>query len=90
VSRSWDFATDFGAFDLSRHAWRAPLDQALVAADWASTPGDGGITAYRCDDPVARRCSALLAGHLLVVTFRRFQALTLPMAMTRAASAGSS
>jgi endoglucanase len=29
----WDFATDFGAFDLGRHAWRAPLAQALVAAE---------------------------------------------------------
>jgi len=26
----WDFATDFGAFDVSRHAWRAPLRQALL------------------------------------------------------------
>ena len=28
----WDFATDFGAFDVSRHAWRAPLRQALLGA----------------------------------------------------------
>ena len=26
----WDFATDFGAFDVSRHAWRAPLREALL------------------------------------------------------------
>jgi endoglucanase len=26
----WDFATDFGAFDVGRHAWRAPLRQALL------------------------------------------------------------
>jgi endoglucanase len=26
----WDFATDFGAFDLGRHAWRAPLKEALL------------------------------------------------------------
>jgi endoglucanase len=28
----WDFATDFGAFDVGRHAWRAPLRQALLGA----------------------------------------------------------
>ena len=28
----WDFATDFGAFDVSRHAWRAPLREALLGA----------------------------------------------------------
>ena len=26
----WDFATDFGAFDVEQHAWRAPLRQALL------------------------------------------------------------
>lgn len=26
----WDFATDFGAFDIGRHAWRAPLKEALL------------------------------------------------------------
>jgi endoglucanase len=26
----WDFATDFGAFDAGRHAWREPLAQALL------------------------------------------------------------
>ena len=26
----WDFGTDFGAFDLTRHAWRAPLREALL------------------------------------------------------------
>jgi endoglucanase len=26
----WDFATDFGAFDASRHAWRPPLRHALL------------------------------------------------------------
>jgi endoglucanase len=26
----WDFATDFGAYDLSRSAWRSPLRQALL------------------------------------------------------------
>lgn len=26
----WDFATDFGAFDVERHAWRTPLRQALL------------------------------------------------------------
>jgi endoglucanase len=26
----WDFATDFGAFDISRHAWREPLREALL------------------------------------------------------------
>ena len=26
----WDFATDFGAFDLDRHAWHEPLRQALL------------------------------------------------------------
>ena len=28
----WDFATDFGAFDLSQHAWRQPLRTALLDA----------------------------------------------------------
>jgi endoglucanase len=28
----WDFATDFGAFDLDRNVWHAPLEQALVGA----------------------------------------------------------
>jgi len=26
----WDFATDFGAFDLRRGAWRAPLERAML------------------------------------------------------------
>ena len=26
----WDFATEFGAFDVGREAWRAPLRQALL------------------------------------------------------------
>ncbi|MEO3922614.1 glycoside hydrolase family 5 protein [Micromonosporaceae bacterium B7E4] len=26
----WDFATDFGVFDVERHAWRTPLRQALL------------------------------------------------------------
>lgn len=26
----WDFATDFGAFDIDRNAWRAPLKEALL------------------------------------------------------------
>jgi endoglucanase len=26
----WDFATDFGAYDLTARAWRAPLVQALL------------------------------------------------------------
>ena len=26
----WDFATDFGAFDLARDRWRAPLRRALL------------------------------------------------------------
>jgi endoglucanase len=28
----WDFATDFGAFDVDRYAWRAPLKEALLGA----------------------------------------------------------
>ena len=28
----WDLATDFGAFDVSRDAWRAPLRDALLGA----------------------------------------------------------
>jgi endoglucanase len=28
----WDFATDFGAFDLHAHAWRPPLTEALLGA----------------------------------------------------------
>jgi endoglucanase len=27
----WDFATDFGAFDLERGAWREPLKRALLS-----------------------------------------------------------
>jgi endoglucanase len=26
----WDFATDFGAFDIGRHAWRARLTEAML------------------------------------------------------------
>jgi endoglucanase len=26
----WDFGTDFGAFDLHRHAWREPIRSALL------------------------------------------------------------
>jgi endoglucanase len=29
----WDFATDFGAFDAGRHAWREPLERALLGSD---------------------------------------------------------
>jgi endoglucanase len=28
----WDFATDFGAFDTTRHTWRAPLRDALMSS----------------------------------------------------------
>lgn len=28
----WDFATDFGAYDVDRDAWRAPLRDALTGA----------------------------------------------------------
>jgi endoglucanase len=29
----WDFATDFGAFDVGQELWRAPLKRALLGGD---------------------------------------------------------